>query len=71
MVQTPAKPITLAEFLTLPETKPASEFIDGQIIISINPSSYLAQMPAILPIPFTGLPSATQESSPCHPPNPR
>lgn len=32
MVQTPAKPITLAEFLTLPETKPASEFIDGQII---------------------------------------
>ena len=25
------KPITLAEFLKLPETKPASEFIDGQI----------------------------------------
>ncbi|HEY9817103.1 MAG TPA: Uma2 family endonuclease [Candidatus Obscuribacterales bacterium] len=32
MVQTPAKPITLAEFLTLPETKPASEFMDGKII---------------------------------------
>ncbi|WP_375495727.1 Uma2 family endonuclease [uncultured Nostoc sp.] len=32
MVQTPAKPLTLDEFLKLPETKPASEFIDGQII---------------------------------------
>ncbi|WP_346290757.1 Uma2 family endonuclease [Sphaerothrix gracilis] len=32
MVQTPAKPLTLAEFLQLPETKPASEFIDGQVI---------------------------------------
>jgi len=32
MVQTPAKPLTLDEFLKLPETKPASELIDGQII---------------------------------------
>jgi Uma2 family endonuclease len=32
MVQTPAKSLTLDEFLKLPETKPASEFIDGQII---------------------------------------
>ena len=32
MVQTPTKPLTLDEFLQLPETKPASEFIDGQII---------------------------------------
>jgi Uma2 family endonuclease len=32
MVQTPTKPLTLNEFLKLPETKPASEFIDGQII---------------------------------------
>ena len=31
MVQTPAKSLTLEEFLALPETKPASEFIDGQI----------------------------------------
>ena len=31
MVQTPTKFMTLAEFLLLPETKPASEFIDGQI----------------------------------------
>ncbi len=32
MVQTSIKPLTLNEFLKLPETKPASEFIDGQII---------------------------------------
>jgi Uma2 family endonuclease len=32
MVQTPLKVMTLAEFLLLPETKPASEFINGQII---------------------------------------
>jgi Uma2 family endonuclease len=32
MVQTPAKTLTLDEFLKLPETKPAREFIDGQII---------------------------------------
>lgn len=32
MVQTPAKSPTLEEFLQLPETKPASEYIDGQII---------------------------------------
>ena len=32
MVQSPVKPITLEEFLAQPETKPASEFINGQII---------------------------------------
>ena len=32
MVQTLAKLLTLNEFLTFPETKPASEFIDGEII---------------------------------------
>ena len=32
MVQTSIKPILLADFLALPETKPASEFINGQII---------------------------------------
>jgi Uma2 family endonuclease len=32
MVQTPIKPLTLAEFLKLPETKPASEYMNGQII---------------------------------------
>jgi Uma2 family endonuclease len=32
MVQTPVKQITLEEFLELPDTKPASEYIDGEII---------------------------------------
>ncbi|WP_041620129.1 Uma2 family endonuclease [Stanieria cyanosphaera] len=32
MVTTTSKPITLEEFLALPETKPASEYIDGKII---------------------------------------
>ena len=32
MVQTPTKSLTLEEFLQLPETKPASEYINGQII---------------------------------------
>ncbi|MDX2212092.1 MAG: Uma2 family endonuclease [Oculatellaceae cyanobacterium bins.114] len=32
MVQVPEKTITLEEFLKLPETKPASEYIDGRVI---------------------------------------
>lgn len=32
MLQTPTQPLSLAEFLQLPETKPASEYINGQII---------------------------------------
>lgn len=32
MIQAPSKTLTLAEFLQLPETKPASEYIDGHII---------------------------------------
>ena len=32
MVTTPSKLISLEEFLLLPETKPASEYIDGKII---------------------------------------
>jgi Uma2 family endonuclease len=32
MVQAPSKLLTLEEFLRLPETKPACEYIDGQII---------------------------------------
>lgn len=32
MVQTPTKPITLEEFLHLPETEPGSEYINGKII---------------------------------------
>ncbi|AFY82760.1 Uma2 family endonuclease [Oscillatoria acuminata] len=32
MIQTPSKSLTLEEFLNLPETKPASEYIEGEII---------------------------------------
>ncbi|MBD2104486.1 Uma2 family endonuclease [Leptolyngbya sp. FACHB-261] len=32
MVQSPSKALTLQEFLELPETKPASEYINGEII---------------------------------------
>ena len=32
MVATPTKPLTLEQFLTLPETKPASEYIVGNIV---------------------------------------
>jgi Uma2 family endonuclease len=32
MVQTPLRPLILDEFLSLPETKPASEYINGTII---------------------------------------
>jgi Uma2 family endonuclease len=31
MVQTPIKPLTLETFLAMPDTKPASQFIDGEI----------------------------------------
>ncbi|WP_026789175.1 Uma2 family endonuclease [Planktothrix rubescens] len=37
MVQTPSKIITVAEFLKQPETKPASEYIEGKIIQKHNP----------------------------------
>ncbi|MBE9099621.1 Uma2 family endonuclease [Vacuolonema iberomarrocanum] len=32
MVQSPSKSITLEKFLEMPETKPASEYVDGHII---------------------------------------
>jgi Uma2 family endonuclease len=37
MVQLAEKKLTLDEFLKLPETKPASEYIDGQIIQKLMP----------------------------------
>jgi Uma2 family endonuclease len=40
VVQTPIKTITLDEFLKLPETKPASEYIDGQIIQKPMPQGH-------------------------------
>jgi Uma2 family endonuclease len=38
MVQTPIKSISLEEFLALPETKPAGEYFNGQIIQKPMPS---------------------------------
>ena len=40
MVQTPVRQITLEQFLLLPETKPASEYIDGQIIQKPMPQGH-------------------------------
>jgi Uma2 family endonuclease len=37
MVSTPIKPLTLDEFLVLPETKPASEYIEGKIFCKPMP----------------------------------
>jgi Uma2 family endonuclease len=37
MVQIPAKTLTLEEFLRLPETKPASEYVNGQILPKLMP----------------------------------
>jgi Uma2 family endonuclease len=40
MVQTPVRQITLEEFLKLPETKPANEYIDGQIVQKPMPQGH-------------------------------
>jgi Uma2 family endonuclease len=37
MVQTPTKPLSLESFLKLPETEPASEYIDGRVIQKAMP----------------------------------
>lgn len=37
MVKSPTKTLTLEQFLKLPETKPASEYINGQIIQKPTP----------------------------------
>jgi Uma2 family endonuclease len=39
MVQTPFKILTLEEVIKLPETKPASEYIDGKIIQKPRPKA--------------------------------
>ena len=49
MVHTPPKGITLEEFLQLPETKPASEYIDGQIIQKQMPQGKHSIIQAELP----------------------
>ncbi|MEM7759785.1 MAG: Uma2 family endonuclease [Cyanobacteria bacterium P01_A01_bin.40] len=54
MVTTPPKPITLEEFLLLPETKPASEYIDGKIIQKPMPKGKHSAIQAELIIALNG-----------------
>ena len=44
MVQVPEKTITLEEFLQLPETKPASEYINGQVVQKPMPQGKHSQL---------------------------
>ena len=48
MVKTPIKNISLEEFLQLPETKPPSEYINGQIIPKIMPKTRHSRLQAKL-----------------------
>jgi Uma2 family endonuclease len=52
MLQTPSKQLTIEEFMALPETKPASECIDGRIVRKPMPlgkySSIQTELPAII-----------------------
>jgi Uma2 family endonuclease len=48
MTQARSKPLTLQEFLELPETKPASEYIDGQVIQKPMPKGRHSRLQAKL-----------------------
>ncbi len=48
MVQASSQPLTLEEFLKLPETKPASEFINGKIIPKPMPKTRHSRLQAKL-----------------------
>lgn len=50
MVQTPAKSLTLEEFLQLPETKPASEYVNGRIIQKPMPQGKHSTVQRDLPV---------------------
>ena len=55
MVTTSSKLITLEEFLTLPETKPASEYIDGKIIQKPMPQGEHSTIQGELIIALNGI----------------
>lgn len=55
MVQTPSKSLTLEEFLKLPETKPASEYIEGKIIQKSMPQGEHSTIQAELVIAITAV----------------
>jgi Uma2 family endonuclease len=48
MVQTPTRLITLEDFLQQPETKPASEYIDGQVIQKTMPQGEHSTLQRVL-----------------------
>lgn len=54
MVTTPSKLITLKEFLALPETKPASEYIDGKIFQKPMPKGKHSTIQGELTIALNG-----------------
>ena len=54
MVTVPSQLITLEEFLTLPETKPANEYIDGKIIQKPMPQGEHSTIQAELIIALNG-----------------
>ena len=49
-----SKPITLQDFLQMPETKPASEYIDGQIIQKPMPKGKHSLLQTRLPTVLNG-----------------
>jgi Uma2 family endonuclease len=53
MVQSPVRHITLEEFLALPDTKPASEYIDGEIIQKPMPQGQHSIIQGSLLVEFT------------------
>jgi Uma2 family endonuclease len=53
MVQTPVRQVTLEEFLALPDTKPASEYIDGEIIQKPMPQTQHSVIQGCLFLEFT------------------
>ncbi|WP_414574632.1 Uma2 family endonuclease [Anabaena sp. CCY 9402-a] len=55
MVQTPTKTLTLEEFLQLPETKPASEYINGHIIQKSMPQGEHSTIQGELIITINGV----------------
>jgi Uma2 family endonuclease len=55
MVQTSSKSLTLEEFLKLPETKPASEYIEGEIIQKPMPQGEHSTIQAELIIAITAV----------------
>ena len=55
MVKTPTEPLTLQEFLDLPETEPANEYIDGAIVQKPMPQREHSTLQGDLVTAFNGV----------------